>query len=227
MPTFVTCPDGEGPFPAVIVYMDAVGQRDELHAMARRLATAGYYVALPNLYYRSTREEEMDLGAPGAVPRMLELMASLTVDRVAHDTQALFAHLDATAEADGRRVGCVGYGMGGPFAFATAGLFPDRVRAAAVVNGVRLFGEGSPAHLAAAVTGELYFARAEFDDYAPTSMIEALEAHLTAVGANARVEWYPGVQHGFQFEQRPQVYDRASAERHWERVLSLFRRNLC
>jgi carboxymethylenebutenolidase len=115
--------------------------------------------------------------------------------------------------------------MSGPFSFAMAGRFPERIKAAASVYGVRLFGDKSPASLAAQVKGELYFACAEFDDYAPKEMMDGLEAHLRTVGVRARVEWYPGAHHGFAFPLRP-VYDKASAERHWERLFSLFARNL-
>ena len=113
-----------------------------------------------------------------------------------------------------------------PFSFAMAGTYPDRIKAAASVYGVRLFGENSPAHLASQVKGELYFACAETDSYAPTEMVEQLTAHLASSGANARVEWYPGTEHGFAFPTRGAIYDREGAERHWERLFSLFARNL-
>jgi carboxymethylenebutenolidase len=222
MNTFITHPEEGGPHPVVFFYMDAPGKREELHDMARRLGTVGYYVVLPNLYYRSATAFDYTTETRA---RMFELMSSLNDDLVARDTEAMFAHVDADPAADARRVGCVGYCMSGPFAFAMAGMFPERIRAAASIYGVRLFGEGSPAHLTERVKGELYFGCAEFDDYAPKEMIDGLEAHLVTVGANARVEWYPGVHHGFGFPQRP-AYDKPAAERHWERLFSLFGRNL-
>ena len=226
MNTFVTHPEEGGPFPVVFFYMDAPGKREELHDMARRLGTVGYFVVLPNLYYRSTREFDYTQGEPGEVRRrMFELMGSLSDDLVASDTEALFALVDGDPAADASRVGCMGYCMSGPFSFAMAGTYPDRIKAAASLYGVRLFGEGSPAHLTDRITGELYFACAEFDDYAPAEMVDGLEAHLRTVGARARVERYPGVHHGFAFPQRP-VYDKPAAERHWERLFALFARNL-
>ena len=56
MNTFVVYPDEGGPFPVVLFYMDAPGKREELHDMARRLASVGYCVVLPNLYYRRSRD---------------------------------------------------------------------------------------------------------------------------------------------------------------------------
>ena len=226
MNTFITHPEEGGPHPVVFFYMDAPGKREELHDMARRLGTAGYYVVLPNLYYRTVREFDYTQGNPEETrARMFELMGSLTDDLIQSDTDALFAHVDADPQAASHAVGCVGYCMSGPFSFAMAGRFPDRIKAAASIYGVRLFGENSPAPLAAKVKGELYFACAQTDDYAPKEMIDQLEAHLQSVGARARVEWYPGTHHGFAFPQRP-VYDKAAAERHWERLFALFARNL-
>jgi carboxymethylenebutenolidase len=226
MNAFITHPEEGGPFPVIFFYMDAPGKREELHDMARRLATVGYYVVLPNLYYRWTREFDLITMPNGETrERMFELMHGLGDRMVASDSEAMFAHVDADPHADATGVGCVGYCMSGPFSFAMAGMFPERVKAAASVYGVRLFGENSPAHLADRITAELYFACAETDEYAPKEMIDQLESHLASVGANARVEWYPGTHHGFAFPLRP-VYDRPAAERHWERLFALFARNL-
>ena len=139
MNTFVVHPDEGGPFPVVFFYMDAPGKREELHDMARRLATVGYYVVLPNLYYRSVREFDLVTMPNGETrEQMTELMYGLSDRMVARDTETMFELVDADPYADGARVGCVGYCMSGPFAFAMAGTFPDRIKAAASVYGVRL-----------------------------------------------------------------------------------------
>jgi carboxymethylenebutenolidase len=194
--------------------------------MARRLGTAGYYVVLPNLYYRSVREFDYTSGDPTETrATMFSLMSTLDHKLVTADTEALLAYVGRDKPADATRIGCMGYCMSGPFSFGMAGQFPDRIKAAASIYGVNLFGEGSPAHLAGKVRGELYFACAETDIYAPKEMIDKLEHHLDEVDAKARVEWYPGTEHGFAFPNRP-AYNKAAAERHWERLHSLFARNL-
>ena len=226
MNTFITHPEEGGPHPVVFFYMDAPGKREELHDMARRLGTAGYYVVLPNLYYRWTREFDLITAPNGETrERMFELMMGLGDRMVASDTEALFAHVDADPAADSSRIGCMGYCMSGPFSFAMACTFPERIRAAASVYGVRPFGDNSPAVHADRVRGELYFACAETDEYAPKEMIDQLEAHLATLDVRHRVEWYPGTHHGFAFPLRP-VYDQPAAERHWERLHDLFRRTL-
>jgi carboxymethylenebutenolidase len=227
MNTFVTHPEEGGPHPVVFFYMDAPGKREELHDMARRLGTAGYFVVLPNLYYRDAREFNVFSGDPAhTAEAMWELLASLDDDRVARDTAALFDFVDGDPAADAERVGCMGYCMSGPFSFAMACAYPDRIRAAASLYGIRLSGPGSPAGRAGDARGELYFACAEFDEYAPAEMVDALEEQLVAVEANARVERYPGVHHGFAFPGRGAAYDKPAAERHWERLHALFARNL-
>lgn len=227
MNAFVTHPEEGGPHPVVFFYMDAPGKREELHDMARRLGTSGYYVVLPNLYYRWAREFNIFSGDPDqSAERMWELMGSLTTELVVSDTSALLDHIAGDPAAAPGPIGCVGYCMSGPFSFAMACTYPERVKAAASIYGVRLFGPGSPASGAVDATGELYFACAEFDEYAPAEMVDGLEDYLAEIGAHARVERYPGVHHGFAFPQRGSLYDKVAAERHWERLLALFARNL-
>lgn len=228
MNTFVTHPEEGGPFPVVLFYMDAPGKREELHDMARRIATVGYYVVLPNLYYRKTREFRMVRDEEG-FKRMFAMMEHLSNDLVMRDTQAMLDFVDARPEAKADTLGVVGYCMSGPYVFAAAGRFPERVKCAASVYGVRLMtgAADSPHLLAGKVKGELYFACAETDKYAPREMVDKLEAHLkNTPGLRSRVEWYMGVEHGFAFPQRQGIFHKPSAERHWERLFALFRRNL-
>jgi carboxymethylenebutenolidase len=226
--TFISHPERGGPHPLILFYMDAPAIREELRDMARRLATSGYYVMLPNLYYRAGVMELGPLPADPESPerkRMFELMASINIPLVMEDTRALLAYADGEAAARKDLVGSVGYCMSGRYAINAATHFPDRVRAAASIYGTHLVTDqpDSP-HLAAGKTSaELYFACAETDIYAPMEVIEKLRQ--TMKGANAEVEIYPGTHHGFAFPKRP-VYDRDAAERHWERLLALYRRNL-
>lgn len=227
MNTFVTRPEEGGPHPVVVFFMDAPGKREELHDMARRIGTTGYYVVLPNLYYRTVRRFELDFGSADSRARMTELMFGIGNRMVVSDTAALIEHVDADAAADGSRIGCVGYCMSGPFSLSVAAAYPDRVKVAASIYGVRLAvdAEDSPHRSLGDTRGELYVACAEHDDYAPPEMIAELEAAIASSGADARVEWYPGTHHGFAFPQRD-AYDKAAAERHWERLHALFSRNL-
>ncbi len=226
MSTFLCHPERHGPHPIVIFFMDAPGIREELRDMARRLASVGYYVMLPNLYYRSN---VLELGpfvgeAAAAVrEKIMALMGSLTIAMVMDDTDALIAFASTDKAASQGPMGCVGYCMSGRYALSAAVRHPDRVAAAASLYGTGLITEqpDSP-HLAVRRTkAEFYIGCAEIDHYAPVETV----APLREGPVNAEVELYAGVEHGFAFPQRA-AYDKAAAERHWERLFALFARRL-
>ncbi len=229
MDTFVCHPERNAPFPVLLFFMDAPGIREELRDMVRRFATVGYYVLLPNLYYRSDVTELGPISADDSHPtrlRMTELKDSLDIPMVGSDTDALLAFAGERAAASSGPVGCVGYCMSGQYATGAALRHPERVAAAASIYGTTLVTDrpDSP-HLAPQKTpAEYYFACAETDRWIPVEMVEELRRTL-AGAPNAEVELYPGVEHGFAFPKRP-AYDKPSAERHWERLFALFARRL-
>ncbi len=154
--TFISHPERDGPHPLIIFYMDAPGIREELRDMTRRLATSGYYVMLPNLYYRSGVMELGPLPADPEAPerkRMFGFMASIDIPMVMDDTRALLAYAEGQSAANTDIVGAVGYCMSGRYAINAATHFPDRVKAAASIYGTHLVTDqpDSP-HLAAGKT---------------------------------------------------------------------------
>jgi carboxymethylenebutenolidase len=226
--TFIVHPERGGPHPAIFFYMDAPAIREELRDMARRLATAGYYVILPNLYYRSGVMEIGPLSPDPDSPvmkKMFALMRSLTIPLIMDDTRALLAFVDGDPAARKGPMGVVGYCMSGQYAVNAAAQFPDRFAAAASIYGVHLITDSpdSPHKMVHTVKGEVYFGCAEIDRWMPLEQVGPLREAVK--GANAEVELYPGVHHGFAFPQRP-AYDKAAAERHWERLFALWKRNL-
>jgi carboxymethylenebutenolidase len=227
MNTFIVHPEEGGPFPVVFFYMDAPGKREELHDMARRIASVGYYVILPNLYYRRTREFTMVRDDEG-FKRMFEHMNALRNEMVIRDTHAMLDYVDAQSAANSRALGGVGYCMSGPFILAACGAFPDRFKCGASIYGANLMTKyPDSAHLwSDKIRGEMYFACAEIDKYAPKETIDAFDAHLRTTNLSYRLEWYPGAEHGFAFPERRGIFHKPSAERHWERLFALFQRNL-
>jgi carboxymethylenebutenolidase len=226
--TFVVHPEEGGPFPVLLFYMDAPGKREELHDMARRLAAVGYCVVLPNLYYRRTRDFWVRERTEAALAEMFGLMATLDATTTQCDTRALLDFVDGFAAADAKRVGAVGYCMSGPFVMWAAAQFPERLRCIASIHGANLVTErpDSPHKMAPRIRCECYFACAEIDKWAPPVAIATLQTALQAAGTLHRIEWYPGVEHGFVFPQRAGIYQQAAAERHWERLFALFARTL-
>jgi carboxymethylenebutenolidase len=124
-------------------------------------------------------------------------------------------------------VGVHGYCMSGPYALAAAARYPDRIAAAASFYGTWLVSdaEESPHLTLGNVKGELYIACAEHDELAPLPMVQELQQLFEASGNSGELELYRGVHHGFAFPQR-WCYDKPAAERHWERLIALYRRHL-
>jgi carboxymethylenebutenolidase len=231
--TFIVHPERHGPHPVVLFFMDAPAIREELRDMARRIAAAGYYVMLPNLYYRSGVMELKDLDPPPVDEkawraRMFELMGSLSIPMIMDDGDALLDYADRDPAASKGKIATLGYCMSGQYAINFAARYPDRVGAAASIYGVQLVTDRADSpHLAAQTAkGELYFACAEHDTYAPMETVQTLDQLVKAKNLNAEVELYEGVHHGFAFPQRGAVYDRPAAERHWERLFALWKRRL-
>jgi carboxymethylenebutenolidase len=226
MNTFICHPERASPHPAIIFLMDAPGIREELRDMARRLGSVGYYVMLPNLYYRSGVEELGPfVGEAHAVTRqkLMELMRTINIPMVMRDIDALVEFAAKDPAASIRAMGCVGYCMSGQYAINAAVRHPQRIRAAASIYGVALVTDkpDSP-HLAVQHTDvRLYFGCAETDTYAPQEMIDRLRAEVDNTRGKTEVEMYPGTHHGFAFPQRP-AYNKPAAERHWERLFTLF-----
>ena len=231
--TFVCHPEEGGPHPAVIFYMDAPAIREELRDMARRLATVGYYVVLPNLYYRNARPadygfDHLKIRTDEAErAKMYALMSSLTNAMVVDDTAGLLAFVRKDPGAAKGSIGCVGYCMSGRYVMSVGAAYPDDFAAIASYYGVGILTDkpDSPHLNAAKIKGEVYLAFAEDDSHVPQAEVDALGPILEKAGTNARIELYPGTEHGFAFPQRA-VYVKAAGERHWERMLALFGRRL-
>ncbi|HEV7123579.1 MAG TPA: dienelactone hydrolase family protein [Rhodanobacter sp.] len=229
-PTHVFTPDGKGPWPAVIVYMDALGIRPALMQIGERLAAGGYVALVPDLFYR--------YGAYGPLkPREVfagdfratvgPLMASTDNFKAAQDTAALLTYLDTRDDVAGNRIGAVGFCMGGGMAIVAAGTYPDRVAAVASFHGGRLATDepASPHLMASKVRAELYVAVADNDGSCPPEMVERFEQALDGAGVRYRCEVYRGAAHGWMKPDFP-VYDEAAAERGWSEMFALFDRVL-
>lgn len=232
MPTYICHPAGAAStsYPALIFYMDAPGMRGELRRMARRLAAGGYYVMLPDLYYRSSKGDMGMFRGDEDAARMAEigrLMRSISIAMIMDDTAALIAEARLDGAAAPGPMGCVGYCMSGQYALNAAARFPGDIAAAASIYGTHLMTDSADSpHVAVRhARAELYIGWAGIDPFAPLEQIAPLRAALQDAGANARVELYPDVWHGFAFPER-RLYNAAAAERHWQRLFELFARNL-
>ncbi len=215
-----------GPWPAVLLYMDAFGIRPQLASMAQRLANAGYFVVVPNLYYRSGAFAPFDpkeVFADGPErQRFTGMIASITHEMIMADTAAVLGLLDAQSMVRPGSIGVVGYCMGGGYALSAAGTFPDRVAVAASFHGASLATDkpDSPHRLAPRIRARVYVGVAAIDPGFPAEQRMRLEAALTEAGVDHRVEIYEGARHGFAVTGHL-VYDEVASERHWHVLLQL------
>lgn len=225
MTTFVHHPTHGGPHPVVLYLMDAPSIRPALHEMASRLASAGYYVMLPFLFYRGSEFKEF--GADDAdMHQRFELMGTVTPTNIVPDAEALLAFAaDDPAAADGP-VGVVGFCMSGGLALSLARALPDRVKATASIHGAWLVrdGDDSPHRGLDPVQAEVHLAWCADDPTAPVEHREVVEAALDDAGVTYTLDWHDDAVHGFA-PPGPRHHPEAS-ELHWERVHSLLRRNV-
>ena len=223
--TFAT-PDTEGRWPGIVMYPDAGGARAVFREMATRLASLGYAVLVPDVYYRSGDWAPFDMagvfGDAAERHRLFAMMHAITPDVMAADAGGFFDYLAARPEVAGRRFGTTGYCMGGRTSLMVAGRIPQRVAAAMSFHGGGLVSDDgdSPHLLADRITAAVYVGAAEDDPSYTPEQSEILDAALTAASVEHIIEWYPAA-HGFAVADNA-PYDEAAAERHWQATADFF-----
>jgi carboxymethylenebutenolidase len=226
--SFAVCPDGPGPYPGIVLYMDAPGMRPELDNLARRIAKHGYFVLLPDLYYRlGYLRFDMTRTAEGRMQAIFAAMNSLTNQLVVDDTAAFIGWLDAQEQVAPGPLGCVGYCMSGKFVTTVAARYANRFTGSASLYGVGIVtkDEDSPHKLVPKIKGEIYYGFAETDPHVAEGTIPTLSDALKTAKTKHIVEILPGTQHGYQFPER-QVYDTDAAEGSWAKIFAMWERTL-
>ena len=232
MNTYSVRPDDGGPLPVVLMLMDAPGVREGLREICRRIAQSGYTVLLPNLYYRTARE--FVLGATRDHPdaeanlkKMFGMVASISNAKVAADVGAVLDLLPSLADARPGKIGLVGYCMSGAFVTAAAAKHRNGIACFASYYGTRLITDkpDSPHLMLGGIKAEAYYAFAEHDTYVPLDQVASFEKLLAAAPFPSRVETEMGTHHGYAFSDRGNLNE-AAREKHYERMLSLYRRHL-
>ncbi len=225
-PSYVFRPNGGAPWPAVIVFMDGLGIRPAVLELGERLSTHGYFVLLPDLFYRSGPYEPMDphtvfTDAAKRKVLMEKFFGLATQANIMSDTRSFLDFVAVQPEVSPGGIGITGYCMGGLMALTAAGTYPDSFVAAASYHGARLATDApeSPHWLAPKMKARIYVAGAIEDASFPDEMKARLEDALTKAGVDHKVETYPA-KHGWVFRDTP-VYDAAAAERHWVTLLAL------
>ncbi|MFH8516905.1 dienelactone hydrolase family protein [Streptomyces gelaticus] len=224
---FAAFPDGGGQHPGVLMYADAFGIRPVLREMARELAGHGYYVLVPNFFYRNGPTPVIELPEhigeevrPAIIAQLMPLIQAHTAERVRSDADAYLGFLTAQPEVSAGPVAVTGYCIGGLLAVRTAAAHPGQVAAVAGFHGP--VGADGP-DLFSKITAQVHFGHAE-DDLTPEALGELNQA-LDAAGLDYTSEIYPGTVHGFTMSDTD-AFNPAGLQRHWDRLLPLLDRAL-
>jgi len=199
--------------PGIVVIQEWWGLVPHICEVADRFAAQGFTALAPDLYNGESSSEPDEAG---------KLMMGLNLHKAATDMSGAVDFLQARTGR--KKVGVVGFCMGGGLTLALACQRPDAVAAAAPFYGVIPWPEAQPQWDALAAVVEGHYA--EHDDFASPEMAQALEADLVARGKDAKFNVYPGTHHAFFNDERPDVYDAPASHTAWERTLALFRKTL-
>lgn len=226
MPTFVVSPEIRAAKAVVVMLMDGRGWREPMFDQARRLASVGYYVMLPNLFYRHAGKgpivdvTDMDW--------MTELNGAITPPRATSDVAACldFAETDPTAPKGGK-AGVMGFCMGGRLSITVSQGLGGRIAAAAALHpGYLATRKPTSPHLALNnIKAELYVGVAEHDPHLSPGAVARFSEALKATDITCCLEVLPGSGHGYSTPGN-EAYHKPSAERAWERIFDLFERRL-
>lgn len=223
-------PDGQGPWPGVLVFTDIFGPRDSFLPMGDRLAGLGYVALIPDVYYRDEYEPfdmKTAFSDEKERKRLFGLMFTLTNERIVADANAYADFLLARPEVRGSAIGAHGYCMGGRLTLVAAGGVGDKFAAAAAFHAAQVAVPGDPnsPHEAADKIRAAVFVAGATDDAGFTQEHAALlDSALAAAGVPHTVEIWPG-HHGFAVPDQP-VHDAALEERHWDALRTLYGEHL-
>jgi carboxymethylenebutenolidase len=224
-------PEGDGPWPGVLVFPDAGGFRETFRELGDKLAGLGYVALVPDVFYRAGDWAPFDIATAfkddKERARLMSIMGTLTNDRVIADANAYADFLLAQPQVSGAAIGTTGYCMGGRLSLIAAGGLGRKVAAAASFHGGRLAVEGDPSspHLAAdRIAATVYVAGATEDGSYTAEQAKLLDDALTSAGVDHTLEFYPA-HHGFAVPDNPS-HDAEAEARHWEALRQLYQAHL-
>jgi carboxymethylenebutenolidase len=230
-PSYLFHPAGSGPWPGVLVFMDGVGIRPAMLELGDRVAEHGYFVLMPDLFYRSGPYAPMNPATLFSDPEqrktlMEKFFALATSANIMSDTASFLDYLAHDPRVKPGKIGTTGYCMGGFMSLTAAGTYPDRIAACASYHGGRLATDApdSPHLLAPKIRAKVYVAGAIEDPSFTDEMKARLEEALAKGGVDHKIETYPA-KHGWTFRDMP-VYDKAASERQYETLLAFLDENL-
>jgi carboxymethylenebutenolidase len=209
---FLAAPEGEGPFPGIIVVQEWWGLDDHIKDVVQRFAKEGFVALAPDLYHGKVTKE------PGEAQK---LMMALNMSEATKELTKAADYLASRSEVEGRGIGAIGFCMGGGLALNLA-CESRHIRAVAPFYGTN----PNPIEKVQDLRGPIFAAYAEHDNFAGESSRRQLEEALTKFDIGHETRVYPSAEHAFFNDTRAEVYDREAADDAWKRAVSLFRENL-
>jgi carboxymethylenebutenolidase len=227
---FAAFPDHGERHPGVLLYSDAFGVRPVLREMASELAGHGYYVLVPNIYYRHGPAPVTELPEhigeeirPAVIAKLMPLIEAHTTEQILRDADAYLRFLTAQPEASAGPAAVIGYCIGAALAMRTAAAHPGQVAAVAGFHPGFLVTSApdSPHRLIPKLTAQVHLGLSE-NDMKPEAISE-LNRALDAAGVGYTTEVYPGTIHGYTMSDTD-AFNPSAFQHHWERLLSLLGR---
>lgn len=232
--TYVAYPEDRMNLPVVLVYTDAIGLRKRSFEMADMLASLGYYVMVPNMFYRTKHAPLVDYDTllkpenrPELLKQVMAIAANLKPDMAKRDVKDFLRFTQEQAQVNPNKVGIVGYCMGAGQALRAAGNYPTAFKAVATFHGGHLAvdNDTSPHLYFKNIQAEVYIAHADQDATMPPEQMEKVEKALKDAKVKHKTEVYKECLHGWTMSDLP-AYSAAGEEKHWHAVLDLFARTL-
>ncbi len=219
MPAHLAEPEGKGPFPGVVVIMEAFGLLPQICDVANRLAGEGYVALAPDFYYRDLPDNKAGYDQ---LERAISLMQRVDDEKFLDDMRATLSFLRSRENMQGQKLGVTGFCMGGRLSFLTACALPEEIAASAP-----FYGGGIVNHLAQAdrIRCPLFLFFGEADPYIPMEQVTQIDTKLKELGKDYQLKTYPDADHGFFCSERASYQDVAARDA-WKTLLGFFAGNL-
>jgi carboxymethylenebutenolidase len=224
MGAYLARPDGDGPFPAVIVYMEIFGVNDHIRDVTRRVAEEGYVAMAPDYFHRTGAAMQLEYDDAGMAEGMKHL-GLLDADQMISDAKDSLAYLRSRSDVVGDRIGAMGFCIGGHMTYLTA-CETDIVAAASYYGGGIAAPQGpggkeSTLGRTSKISGQLNCYFGAKDLLIPKEHVDAIRSALEDSGVTHEIQVYDEADHGFHCDQRA-TYHEASAKDAWRRTFEFF-----
>ena len=223
MRVYLARPEGNGPFPAIIVIMEIFGVNEHIQDVTRRYAEEGFVAASPEVYHRF---ETKDVPYEN-MQEAFALRGRLSDDMVMMDVDATYELLNSRPEVRKGQVGIVGYCYGGRVAYLAATRNPN-LKAVASYYGGRIVADDAdaPVNASANIKAPMILFFGEKDQSIPMDQVQKIDQTLKSLNKDYELVVYPQAGHGFFCDHRPAHYSKEASEDAWPKTIQFFERNL-